>query len=495
MIEVEVHSSLRDFLRSQGDRNWPHHLTMARLVARALRLGRPALIQTNSSVSKYCLSYLMPILLGDWSVIVVAPSTIQQRLVETEIPLLQDWLGSNKQVRCGDYWTEGDNLLLTTPESWLSDRLNQTGRFPPQIPTIIDCADDLEEKARKILTISIDVSDWEELRAKAPQYVESIRDSRVKLTKAIFTHPENPYGNYVVERQEREILTNLCQTLTAENLLTPKFSQFWQQWQRSLIIWTSRDRDRGLFTIYLAPVEVNTSLRTIWQQQPVVIIGDFLDLEATAPIYRQQLGLPEILSLKFAPNRQNEYIQLYLPNRFPMHNTPQFSTAFIEQSRRLVGLSQNINQPVVILVEDVPLQAQVGSVLAAEFGSRVQVEKTPLTPDGILVCSWSFWQLHQLQLPTPKLLIIATIPLPSSENPLVASRIAYHKNHRQDWFRLYLLPTALKAMQQAVVPLRESKGIVALLDNRVKFRTYGKTILAALEPYARSDRIESSWFN
>ena len=52
MIEAEVHSSLRAFLKAHNNTDWPHHLTMARLIARALRLGRPALIQTGSSVGK-----------------------------------------------------------------------------------------------------------------------------------------------------------------------------------------------------------------------------------------------------------------------------------------------------------------------------------------------------------------------------------------------------------------------------------------------------------
>lgn len=48
MIEAEVHLSLHNFLRSQvGFPTWPHHLTMARLVARAFRLGRSALIQVG----------------------------------------------------------------------------------------------------------------------------------------------------------------------------------------------------------------------------------------------------------------------------------------------------------------------------------------------------------------------------------------------------------------------------------------------------------------
>jgi ATP-dependent DNA helicase DinG len=491
VIEAEVHSYLRDFLRQQSDRDWPHHLTMARLVARALRLGRSALMQTGSSVPRYCLSYLMPVLIDDRPTIIVAPPEVQQYLLTEEIPLLQKWLDNTKQI------TSGDRLILTTPEAWLSDRLNDLGHFPPHLPTIIDRADELETRTRKLLTTAIALADWQELKENAPDSGEFIDSIRIQLTQAIFSHPTNPYENYLLDDAETKLLQNLCHTLSQANLLTPIFRQFWQKLPQTKILWASRNREQGFFTINLAPTEVATTLQPIWQQQPVVIIGSFLDLESDAPIYRQQLGLDAILSLKFSPHRQNEYIQLYIPDGIPMHNTPQFGAALIEQARILTELSErrDRSQPIVILVEDVPLQAQVGVSLAAEFGSRVRVETTTLAEDGILVCGWSFWQMHQEQLPTPKLLIVATIPIPSPENPLVASRIAYYKSQRQDWFRLYLLPQALRIMQQAVVPLRETQGIVALLDKRVVYRSYGKIILSALEPCARINYIDPTWFS
>ncbi len=65
-----------------------------------------------------------------------------------------------------------------------------------------------------------------------------------------------------------------------------------------------------------------------------------------------------MLSLKFTPNRQNDHIQLYLPDRFPLPNTPDFQSALIEQALLLVSLSTSINQLVVVIVDDVPLQGQ-----------------------------------------------------------------------------------------------------------------------------------------
>jgi ATP-dependent DNA helicase DinG len=85
---------------------------------------------------------------------------------------------------------------------------------------------------------------------------------------------------------------------------------------------------------------------------------------------------------------------------------------------------------------------------------------------------------------------MATLPIPSIEHPLVAGRVAYHKRQRQDWFRIYLLPAALRELQHAVVPLRQSQGMVAILDNRVNNRSYSTKILAALEPFARINYME-----
>jgi len=496
VIEADVHSSLRNFLRQHGNRNFPHHLTMARLIARALRLGRPALMQTGSSVSKYCPSYLTPILLGDWSVIIVAPLATQEYLLEIEIPQLQNWLGKTKNVRIGDRWQPEDQLLLTSPQSWIGDRLEAGGKFPGNIPTIIDRADNLEEWTRELLTIRIASGDWDAMLQAIPEHQELIRNTRIKLTKSIFARPENPYRNYVLLDSELWIIDYLCEKLSQKQLLQGKLQQFWQKIaDKSNISWISRDRDQGSFTINLAPARVSSSLKPIWQQQPVVIIGSFLDTEANAATYQQQIGLNrEILSLKFAPNRQNNHIQLYLPDRFPMPNSPDFRSAFIAESLLLVSLSRSMQRLIVVIADDVPLQGQVGSVLAGEFGSRVKVENINVSDSSILICGWSFWKLNQETLPIPQLLIIATLPIPSLENPLVANLVAYYKNQRQDWFRLYLLPSALKTLEQTVVPLRESQSIVALLDNRVNFRSYGKTILSALEPCARINYIDPTWF-
>lgn len=193
----------------------------------------------------------------------------------------------------------------------------------------------------------------------------------------------------------------------------------------------------------------------------------------------------DILCLKFAPSRQNEYIRLYLPEKLPLPNTAAFQGVLTDEINHLISLCQPLTQPIVILVEDLPLQTQLGTFLAAQWGSMVKIEKSLPDNQGILLCSWEFWHQYAESCPSPKLLIMATLPIPSLENPLVAGQVAYYKRQRKDWFRAYLLPTALKQLQQAVMPLRETQGVVALLDNRANLRSYGLKVLEALEPYAK----------
>ncbi|MGB3496341.1 MAG: helicase C-terminal domain-containing protein [Elainellaceae cyanobacterium] len=526
MIEVEVHQRLRAFLKEQGEPYWPHHLTMARLVARALRMNRSALIQAGTPsgyFGRYRLSYLMPALMWPKPVVLVVPDSLRQRLLMVEIPRLQQWISTPKSIQMGDRWP-GDHyqgIWLTSPQNWLAHRLRDDGSIPNDVLTVIDGADDLEAYAREQLTVAFRPIDWEHLMLACPNHREAIRDVRIRLTRSVFQHPVNPYECHLIEQPEQDVLIQLDQHLsevepqhqgldrdlaaqpgsndlgeiTGRPCLTEAWNQFLAQMQRShQLIWTTVNRQQGQFSLHCSPIDVAPVLQPIWDNQPIVLIGGLLDLETEATTFRQRLGLQDLTCLKFSPDRQNELIQLYLPERMPMPNTPQFQRALMNELRVLLGASATVQGLTVVLVGDTPLKRQTAAQLAAEFGSRVQVEKTCLDENAILVTGWEFWQQHQAVLPAPRLLAIATLPIPSLEHPLVAGRVAYYKRLRQNWFQLYLLPATLNELHRAIAPIRESKGVVALLDNRVNHRSYGQQILSALSPHARINYVDAELF-
>ncbi|MDJ0579239.1 helicase C-terminal domain-containing protein [Crocosphaera sp.] len=494
LLEAEVHISLREFLRHQGQPIWDHHLTMARLVSRALRLDRSALIQTGSTFSRYALSYLVPCLLSDRPILLVVPFNIQQKLIEEDIPYLQGWLNTNKAIATETQevdFTTFKGLFLVSPDVWLGDRLDNRGGFPDDILTLIDQADYLEEWTKNHLTLTIYPDDWQQLQQEYSSSGNLIQEVKLFLEQSIFSRPNNPYQCCLLDNEERESLAYLCDTINHHPLLQGFAESFKDNNQ---LLWASINQDDKTFLINSSPLDVSDILSPHLDKSTMVLMGGFLDNQKMAPIYRKTIGLnQDILCLKFFPHRQNELINLYIRDRLPMPNTPEFHQVLIEEVKKLVFGCYESLKPITIIVDDVPAKAQVATFLAAEFGSQVKVENTTIDEDSILISGWKFWHQNQGKLPNPQLLIIATLPIPSLENPLVAAQVNYCKKQHKDWFRFYLLPTALTEIQRAVMPLRESQGIVALLDNRVNYRSYGNLILTALEPYAKLDYIDLNW--
>jgi len=505
VLEAQVHEQLRAFLRHHSNTDWPHHLTMARLSARALRLGRSSLMQVGASAlyqGHYRLSYLMSLLLWPEPAVLVVPEVIRQSVLQGDIPRLQEWMPSQKPVLWGDEWPHENfrGLFLTSPAVWLRDRLYNQNRFPTGMPVFIDGADDLEHWIREVLTVTLDAHAWQTLMQAYPQHQALIRDIRVSLTHQVFQHPANPYQCHLVDEPERQVLMALRAILldgdAAQAGMPPQWQRFWAQMDRpESLRWTRLNRESGQWTLNCAPIDVAPFIAPHWVQQPLVLMGGALDATTDATEFRQRLGLEDMTCLKFNPDRHTEEIQLYLPDRIPLPNTAEFQPVLQEELAYLVVAGTSRGGFMVVLVDDTPLKNQVASVLASQFGSRVQVETTHLPENGVLVTGWRYWQDQQTQLPPPQLLVMATLPLPSLENPLVAGRVAYYKRLRQDWFRLYLLPTALMELQRAIAPVRANQGTVAILDNRVNHRSYGRQILQVLDPALRFHQRQHLWLS
>jgi ATP-dependent DNA helicase DinG len=498
-IEVTTHTILRDLLRHQPTIvAWNHHLTMARLVARAFRLSKSSLIQTGIAThrqeGKYRISYLIPALLWHKAVTIAIPIAFQDRLIATELPQLQQWLGTSKQVYCGDKAPapEFNGLWIIDPQSWLKLQLHQP-ESGSRNPMIIDGADDLENWTQELLTVKLAAEDWDGLRSSQPSPIwEQIIEIKIRLMATLWQRPTNPYNCYLLDASDQILIES------SAKLLTPNLPSSWQRFYREFskidrLVWAQIDRTRGTFTLAITPTDLVTELAPIWERQTSILITSAVDLNAKAIGYRQELGLGEITSVKFPlvgvaslqENRHNDSFKLYIPRWMPMPNTSKFQPVLVDEIKHLLYLINSYPKFVVILIQDTPLQAQLAAILAAEWGSRVQVEQTDLNESNILVSGWEFWQQHQDDLPTPQLMIIATLPIPSLEDPLVAAKVGFYKQQRQDWFRLYLLPTGLRILHRAIAPMRSSQGVVAIFDNRIDRRIYGQQVLASLSPMVR----------
>ncbi|MEO0802314.1 MAG: helicase C-terminal domain-containing protein [Cyanobacteria bacterium J06642_2] len=487
VIEVEVHQQLRQLQRQQtcghfaarARSPWPHQLTMARLVARGLRLQRHALIQVPPG-GDHRLSYLLPALMWPGPTLICAPAEVRAELLHDLLPFLQAALKLSKPAReCDRPLPDFDGVMLLDPLKWLCDRLHAGWpRALVSIPLIVDGAECLEGWAQQALTVSLTGQHWHQLRLALPQHADIIQRVEIQLFQMF---SRRPLRRFALHSDEQAMLMSLEELLARElsPLPTPWGAWLQQRSQPDPVGWVDRNLETGQFMLHVAPADAAEVLTEVWSSQPVVIVGEALGATKTASHFRQRLGLPDATTLQFLPDRRDEAIHICVPAAMPVPHSQMFRDRAIAYLKHLLCEASG---PTIVLVSDRPLQSQIGTVLAAEFGSRVRVNEPYCALRGICICGWDYWLQHLHQLPAPTLISVVTLPFPSMEEPLVAGRVEHLKGRRQDWFRSYLLPVAISTLQRAIGPLRRTNGTLVLLDSRTVSRSYGEQFLDALNP-------------
>ena len=109
--------------------------------------------------------------------------------------------------------------------------------------------------------------------------------------------------------------------------------------------------------------------------------------------------------------------------------------------------------------------------------------------NGIVCCSCKWWIVNQYNLPTPDQLIFPVIPLPTLESPWIAAKVEMLKHQGRDWFREFLFPETLAILLKSLAIIRGKDVRVAILDGRMRYRSWGKLIFEALEPWVALERL------
>lgn len=478
MLEAHAHNQLKNLLRLSSC-PWPHNLTLSRLVARSLRRGDTALIQLDlGSQDFWWLGLLTPLCLQPASAVLVLSETQRRRLLRVELPRLM---------------VEGFNLacwedLQPPPDGqiWLmnhSDLIHSfyQGALESKY-VIVPEAELLSERLRDAMELEISHDDWEKLRRVHPSADLPLLQLYERLSRRLFAHSTRVDDQVRMDCSEIVSLRDLLGVLGPSPSPWSELIKFKNQNWAS---WAELDHKTLTWKWKLKPLEPFKELQTLFQEQPVLFLtgtgkNDFLLSQLKA--VDCQLSVEVALG---SPLLQ-EPIALFAPHSQPLPNTEFYSQHLLDQSRRLIlGLSGIT----ILLLDDSQLRLQLATELAAEFGQRVVCETTTPASNGVICCNWSWWRAHLDQLPAPEQLIVAMLPLASVEDPLIAARVEALKRQGRDWFRELLLPEALSFLPQAVAPLRANHGRIAILDGRLRSRSWGEQFCRVLEPWIPLHRL------
>lgn len=477
MLEARAHHQLKALLQGEGSETWPHHLTLSRLVARSLRRGDHTLVRlVPGSDPSWLISLLVPLALSDAPLAVVVSGPLRQRLLQVELPrlLAADPSLALPCVEGADpgrarVWLLSHGELL---KAWQQGRLGERQLVIPE-------AELLDGQLRQALEIRLEAEDWEQLRRAHPQAESSLLELHGRLSRRVMAQPRHPDGLVALAPEDEAPLRQLLALLDG---LPPTWRRWLAHGDPSWTSWARRHSRLMQWSLHRQPLDPVQAVAGLLDERGAVVLGQLG--AGTEP--SGLLGLEPDVTVDLGDPPLADPLPLYAPWRQPLPNTPCYAEHLLEQSRRLV-----LGQPglTVVLADDDGLRRGLASGLAAEFGSRVVEECTAPESNGVLCCRWSWWLEHQVRLPLPNQVVVALLPIASLEDPLTAAQVQHLRLQGRDWFRERLLPDGLTRLQLAVAGLRRQGGRLAVLDGRLRGRSWGRHVLQALEPWLALNRL------
>jgi ATP-dependent DNA helicase DinG len=113
--------------------------------------------------------------------------------------------------------------------------------------------------------------------------------------------------------------------------------------------------------------------------------------------------------------------------------------------------------------------------------------------NAVLVATMSFWEGVDVPGDALRLVVIDKLPFAVPTDPVVAARCRALEEAGQNPFLAYSVPEAAITLKQGfgrLIRARTDRGVVAILDRRIRTRGYGAAMLAVLPPARRTDRLE-----
>jgi len=187
----------------------------------------------------------------------------------------------------------------------------------------------------------------------------------------------------------------------------------------------------------------------------------------------------------------------YTPNDLPSPGSSDFIASAAERVRRLIELTGGGCFVLTTSLRSMRgFFEQLGPHLPRErLLMQGQAPKMTLLgrfrakADAVLVATASFWEGVDVPGQALRLVVLEKIPFAVPSDPIVRARALALETEGQNPFIELHVPAAAIALKQGfgrLVRTRRDVGIVALLDERVHRRGYGRTMLEALPPATRT---------
>jgi ATP-dependent DNA helicase DinG len=238
-----------------------------------------------------------------------------------------------------------------------------------------------------------------------------------------------------------------------------------------------------------APVDVSEILRAELWDRPITAVLVSATLERT--LVRDRLGLEGARELAVAsPFDYRTQSLLYAPVGLPEPRSPGAYDRLADEVVALCNLSGG--RALVLttsyrsldeLVERVGPRLPYPILCQGDAPRERLLERFRDEFSSVLFATATFWQGVDVSGESLSLVVIEKLPFAAPGDALVEARCERIARDGGDWFSDYALPSAVLQLRQGfgrLVRSHQDRGVVAILDPRIRTRAYGKRFLAAL---------------
>jgi ATP-dependent DNA helicase DinG len=255
------------------------------------------------------------------------------------------------------------------------------------------------------------------------------------------------------------------------------------------------------------PIDVSTLLAdTLFTHYPSVILTSATLAVASqdgTPAFdhlKRRLGIPFPKEL-VVPSHFDYAKQalLYLPPGMPPPRDPNFLPQAAEKIRRVLEITRGrafclftSHAQMRELHDRLLSQLPYPLLMQGSAPRHILLQQFRETPNAVLFGTSSFWQGIDVQGEQLSCVIIDKLPFAVPSDPIMKARTDAITAAGGNAFNDLQVPQAVIALKQGFGRLIRSltdRGVLMLLDPRIRTTRYGATFLDSLPPYARTDDI------
>jgi len=253
-------------------------------------------------------------------------------------------------------------------------------------------------------------------------------------------------------------------------------------------------RGRGIF-LRASPIDVSTIVRDLLldRMHTTVLTSATLTVDGGFDYIRTRLGIGEASEIRLASEFDfRQQAILYLPPKMPDPRSENFAVA---ASRQVIEILRRTHGRAFVLFTSYAtmraVQAMAEMALNYPIFAQGTAPRSQLlnqfrsTPHAVLFATSSFWQGVDVVGEALSCVIVDKIPFASPGDPITAARIEQIRARGGDPFGEYQVPLAILALQQGLGRLirhRRDRGVLAVLDPRLRTMGYGRRFVASLPP-------------